>query len=647
MFKLVRVFLVTSAIAFAAVIAAVVSYRQSEVDQLIAFAESQNVALAQAFANTIRPRFSSYVTSALDSPKGALPARPETRAIHEVLTSLTAGLPVLKVKIYDLEGLTVYSSEPGEIGRYATDNPGFIIAAREGRPASRLTFRDRISSFSGTAQNRDLVESYLPIRQRDGPIEGAFELYSDVTPLVLRIEASTVKMAVGFFVLNGLLYGMLLVVVRRADGTIKRQYADITKKNATLESEVAERKRAQVALTEAHDKLEQRVEDRTRKLTEEIAERRRAEDNLRKQSRAVEQSPAMTIVTDLGGRIEYANPRFTRVTGYALEEITGKTPSILKSGETPRAEYERLWETITAGKEWRGEMHNRKKNGELFWALTSISPIMDQHGAVTHFLGISEDITQRKRVEEDARRHRNELAHTGRVIVMGEMATSLAHELNQPLTVISGYAQVCLDKLRSGEGTSEQMLDSVEQVAEQAQRASEIIRRTRSFLRKEEDERRPIDLNDTIRGVEDLLRVDAREQGATIDLGLADGLPPVWADFIQIQQVVLNLAHNGMEAMAGSDSNQRHLTIQTLAVDGGSVEVAVRDMGHGIPTENLARVFDPFFTTKPSGLGMGLAISRSIVEAHGGRIWTASNVGIGAVFRFALPCTEEPRTDDD
>lgn len=220
---------------------------------------------------------------------------------------------------------------------------------------------------------------------------------------------------------------------------------------------------------------------------------------------------------------------------------------------------------------------------------------------------------------------------------MGEMATSLAHELNQPLTVISGSAQVCLDKLRSGEGTSEELLDSVEQVAEQAQRASEIIRRTRNFLRKEEDERRLIDLNDTIRGVEDLLRVDAREQGATIDLGLAEGLPPVWADFVQIQQVVLNLAHNAMEAMAGSDSHQRQLTIQTSAVDGGSVEVAVRDTGHGIATENLARVFDPFFTTKPSGLGMGLAISRSIVEAHGGRLWAASNERIGAVFRFALP----------
>ncbi len=232
---------------------------------------------------------------------------------------------------------------------------------------------------------------------------------------------------------------------------------------------------------------------------------------------------------------------------------------------------------------------------------------------------------------------------------MGEMATSLAHELNQPLTVISGCAQVCLGKLHPGGGGREAILDSVEQIAEQARRASEIIRRTRSFLRKEEkeDARRSIDVNDAIRGIDDLLRADARELGAAIEFDLADRLPLVLADPIQLQQVVLNLAHNGMEAMAGSNSSRRHLAIQTSAVQGGFVEVAVRDAGHGIPAEILPRVFDPFFTTKPSGLGMGLAISRSVVEAHGGRLWATSSEGIGAVFRFRLPAIEAIRPDDD
>ena len=646
MFRLVRFFLFTSVIAALAVALAVVAYRKDEVQRLIDLAEGQNVTLARSFANTIWPRFSSYITTIPASEREALRARPETHALHEALMSLATGLPVLKVQIFNLDGLTIYSTEPHEMGVYGTNNPGFIIAARQGKPASKLTFRNQISTFEGRVMDRDLVETYLPIRVSDGPIEGVFELYSDVTALVTRIKTSTTNLLVGFVVVFGFLYAILFIVVRLADRTIKRQYADITEKNTTLEHEVAERTRTEMALTKAHDKLEQRVEERTRKLTEEIIERRRAEDNLRKLSRAVEQSPAMTVVTDIDGKIEYANPRFTQVTGYTLEEISGKTPRILKSGEMPAKEYERLWKTITAGKEWRGEIHNRKKNGELYWALTSISPITNQNGEVTHFLGISEDITQRKRVEEDARRHCNELAHAGRVVVMGEMATSLAHELNQPLAVISGCAQVCLDKLRSGNGKLPEMWDPIEQVAEQAQRASEIIRRTRRFLRKEEDERRPIDVNAAIHGIEDLLRVDAREQGAAIELDLTAGLPPVSADLVQLQQVILNLAHNGMEAMAGRGSNRRHLAIRTSAADGGVVEVAVHDTGPGIPAENQARIFDPFFTTKPSGLGMGLAISRSIVEAHGGRLWATANEGAGAVFQFTLPRAGKVRPDD-
>ena len=646
MFRLVRFFLFTSLIAAVAVTAAVITYRRDEVQRLINFAEVQNVILARSFANTIWPRFSSYVRSLPVTERDALRARPETNSLHEALRLLTVGLPVMKIQIFNLDGLTVYSTDPEEMGVYRTNNPGFIIAARQGKPASKLTFADQISTFEGTVVDRDVVETYLPIRVDNGSIEGVFELYSDVTPLVAGIRTSTVNLVIGFVVVFGFLYTILFVVVRVADRIIKRQYADISTKNATLEHEIAERKRIEAALTKAHDELEQRVEERTRKLTEEISERRRAENNLRKVSRAVEQSPAMTIITDIEGKIEYANPRFTQVTGYALEEIFGKTPRILKSGEMASQEYARLWKAITAGKEWRGEMHNKKKDGELYWALTFISPITDQNGAVTHFLGIAEDITEHKRVEEDARRHRNTLAHIGRVTVMGEMATSLAHELNQPLAVISGCAHICLDQLRSGRGDTEEMLDSLEQIAEQAQRASEIIRRTRRFLRPEEEEQRPIDVNDAIRGIEDLLRVDAREQGSAIDLDLADGLPPVSADLIQLQQVILNLAHNGMEAMAGCNPDRRHLSIQTSAADSGAVEVAVRDTGHGIPAANLARIFDSFFSTKPSGLGMGLAISRSIIEAHGGRLWANSSEGIGTVFRFILPSAKETCVDD-
>jgi PAS domain S-box-containing protein len=371
----------------------------------------------------------------------------------------------------------------------------------------------------------------------------------------------------------------------------------------------------------------------------EISDRKQAEENLRKLSRAVEQSPATTIITDPSGHIEYVNPRFTEVTGYTLQEVADKTPRVLKSGETPAETYQELWKTITAGREWRGELCNRKQDGTLYWASTSISPITNQEGTVTHFLGISEDITQRKRIEDEARRHRNELAHFGRVSIMGEMATSLAHELNQPLTVISGCAQLALDKLRSGTDKLEELADPLEQAAAQAERANEIIRRVRNFIQKADQEREAIEVNETVQDVFNLLRPDAREHGVAIKLDLPDDLPTVVADPIELQQVIVNLAHNGIEAMSENPSSSRLLTIRTSRHRNGMVEIAVHNPGEAISSDHLQHMFDPFFTTKPGGLGMGLSISRTIVEAHGGSLWAESAPGSGTVFRFTLPAS--------
>ncbi|MFQ6017423.1 MAG: sensor histidine kinase [Kiloniellaceae bacterium] len=522
-FRLIRFFFLTSAVAATAITVAFVLYRQNEIDRLVEFAENQNVALARSFANTIWPRFSSFVASAAGSDRDALRARPEIRDIQEAMKKVASGLPVLKVKIYNLEGLTVYSSEPSEIGQDKRNNPGFLSAAREGKPASKLTYRYTFSSFEGTIQDRDLVESYLPIRQGDGPIEGVFELYTDVTPMLAAVQRPA-NLMVWLSLMLGVLYGMLFLVVRRADRTIKEQYADITQKNAALQHEVSERKQAEQALKRAHDELEQRIQERTRELTEEIAERKRAED--------------------------------------------------------------------------------------------------------------------------EARRHRNELAHFGRVSIMGEMATSLAHELNQPLTVISGCAQFCTDSLRAGKGRPEKLLDALEQMAGQADRANKIIRRIRDFIHKEEPERRAVDVNGVIRGVADLLRSDAREHGTEVKLDLVESVPLVMADPIQIQQVILNLAHNGMEAMSDGGSTLPCLTIHTSAPGHGAVEIAVCDEGQGIPAETMDRVFEPFVTTKTHGLGMGLSISRSIVEAHGGRLWATSDGKTGSVFHFTVPVAEGSSSDD-
>jgi C4-dicarboxylate-specific signal transduction histidine kinase len=224
--------------------------------------------------------------------------------------------------------------------------------------------------------------------------------------------------------------------------------------------------------------------------------------------------------------------------------------------------------------------------------------------------------------------------------MIGEMATSLAHELNQPLTVISGCAQFCLNNLRGGAASQEKLLDAMEQTVEQAERATKIIRRVRNFIHKEEPRKERIDVNDAIRDIATLLRSDAREHGVEVKLGLAESLLLVNADPIQLQQVVLNLAHNGIEAMAEIETDSRLLRIESYGHGNGGVEVAVRDQGHGIPSEIREHLFDPFVTTKPHGLGMGLSISRSIVEAHGGRLWATSEHRNGSTFYFTLPASE-------
>jgi C4-dicarboxylate-specific signal transduction histidine kinase len=194
--------------------------------------------------------------------------------------------------------------------------------------------------------------------------------------------------------------------------------------------------------------------------------------------------------------------------------------------------------------------------------------------------------------------------------------------------------------LRSGAGRAEKLLDAMEQTVEQADRANSIIRRVRSFIHKENPERRAVDVNDIIDGIVDLLRLDAREYDAELRLDLAQSALPVIADPIQIQQVLVNLAHNGFEAMSAAALTSRHLSIQTRPPENGVVEVAVHNQGQGMPAETVERMFEPFFTTKSHGLGMGLSISRTIIEAHGGRLWATSDDSNGTTFYFTLPIVE-------
>lgn len=627
-----------------------------------------------------------------------------------------------------------------------------------------------------------------------------------------------------------------------------------------------------------------------------VIERSRTEAELLKLSRAVEQSPVSIVITDTQGNIEYVNPRFCASTGYAREEVLGRNPRLLKSGETPAEEYAQLWRAIASGREWKGEMHNRRKDGSLFWEHAHIMPVRTAGGRISHFLAVKEDITERKAAEStlreserrfrlfvqhaqdgifiydhasmrieyanpamlemfgaknlsevaaggdaiarvhpdfrEALRRRRELLgreerlppvevrflrldgtafeadvqatavdiggrrkvqvmvrdisvrkaaeaalramseerdsllrrlqleidhmpigfvmtdpelrvrdwnpamerifgysraeavgrhaidlvvrevekpfarehlrllretrstaaavslnrkkngetvlcewtdtslfdagdnfvglmgmvqditerkaleerdrmrqaqllHSARLVTMGEMASTMAHELNQPLTAIANFSGAGLRRLQDTPALHSAR-EILGMIAAQARRAGEIVWRMRDFARAEDAHFGPQNLNAVIREIAPVGELQARGQGVTIHYELGTGLPPVRADRVQVEQVLLNLVKNGIESMEGVEHG-RQLVVRTRRLNRDEVETAVADEGCGLPESMKPDVFPPFITTKQGGLGLGLSISRSIVEAHGGRLWCAPNEGGGTTFYFTLP----------
>ncbi|MCC6657002.1 MAG: PAS domain S-box protein [Rhodocyclaceae bacterium] len=366
-----------------------------------------------------------------------------------------------------------------------------------------------------------------------------------------------------------------------------------------------------------------------------------ADIQLRKLSAAVEQSPVAILITDTQGNIEYANPRFCKTTGYAFDEVRGRNPRFLKSGETPSGEYRRLWEAITRGEEWSGELHNRRKNGELFWEFVRIIPLVSEKGAVTNYLAVKEDISLRKELTAREQLRQELMLHHARLAAMGEMAAALAHELNQPLAAIANFSGVVENGLAAPEPDLARVREVARTIAEQALRAGDIVWRVREFSRKQPSRREPVDLNALVGDVVRLADIAARSREVAYEYDLAPGLPPAFIDRVQIEQVLLNLIRNGVEAMEDAAGEKRLTIASRLAEGGAAVQLSVRDCGCGLPDRIAVDLFTPFFTTKPEGMGMGLSISRGIVEAHGGRLWAAPNAGAGTTFYLTLPLAAE------
>ncbi|MCP4396746.1 MAG: SpoIIE family protein phosphatase, partial [bacterium] len=357
-FGLLRYFFLTSLTAFVVVTVVLGQlYHQTIMRQLVDLGERKNVALAHAFAHSQWAQITSFMKSASELEGERLQQHPAILPFQESLLNQVHGSDVVEVKIYTLDGLTVFSSERAQIGQLQEENPGFI-AARNAEILSSLITRKRFNALDRELKDRSLISSYIPLRRtpQSVKIDGVFELFSDVTPLLQQIKRAEIAVFGGIIAILAMLYLVLFLIVKRADTIIFRQSAE-----------------------------------------------------LKKLSQAVEQSVNTTIITDIHGNIEYVNPKFTESTGYTQEEVIGKNPWVLEGREQDAGQDEELWGAISSGEAWHGEFRNIHRDGTVYWEQATISPMYDDDGRMTHFIEVKEDISERKRAERALKKSQEQL----------------------------------------------------------------------------------------------------------------------------------------------------------------------------------------------------------------------------------------------
>jgi PAS domain S-box-containing protein len=371
------------------------------------------------------------------------------------------------------------------------------------------------------------------------------------------------------------------------------------------------------------------------------AKRRQAEAAKDKLAAIVETSDDAILSKTLEGIIISWNAGAERIYGYSANEIVGQHVSTLAPPEL-KGEVQGILERLSRGVSVDHlETQRVSKEGIRIDVSLTISPIKNERGIIIGASTIARDITARKKAEVEELRHREELAHLSRVTMLGELSGSLAHELNQPLTAILSNAQAAQRFLEHDSVDLDELRDILTDIVGQDIRAGEVIHRLRLLLKKGEVQQQPLDVNNTVQEVLKLIDGDLVNQGVTMHTKLAPALPTVKGDRVQLQQVLLNLVMNASDAMNSNSSTERQMVVCTELSDGEGVRFSVSDCGSGIAHDELEQVFEPFFTTKAHGLGLGLSVCRTIISAHGGKLWAANNAERGVTFHFTVPVSNE------
>lgn len=441
--------------------------------------------------------------------------------------------------------------------------------------------------------------------------------------------------------------------IRRSDGETRWLRAMLTPATdeagetdclVGLAEDITHFKEAEMRVNAQRDELARAVQLRTddllrtvTRLEEEIEQRKQVETEL-KRSEALfrslfEDNIVGVLFADIYGNITDANRAFLDMTGYSRSDLPLRWDT-MTAPEWSHISNMVVQNLIQAGSARPFEKEYFRKDGTRFPALVSVT-VLDR--ATWRCVAFVLDLTARKQAEGQVREVSAQLEQASRLSVMGEMVADLAHEIHQPLAVIANYANGSLLRVKKGQMTFGELKRRLKDISRESMRGAKIVKRVREFIRLREPERKPVDLNIVVLEALQLTRPERREHHVAVIVQLHRDLPRVWADAVQMTQVLVNLLLNAIQALGSLARERRKILVGTYVNDAGLVEVSVADNGPGIEVADQSRIFDRFFTTKTGGLGLGLAISRSIIESHGGQLWYDSVPGESALFRLTLP----------
>ena len=365
---------------------------------------------------------------------------------------------------------------------------------------------------------------------------------------------------------------------------------------------------------------------------------RRTMTNMR---RLTETIPAMVWAATPDGAIEYCNNRFLEYTGFSADEVTRDGWRNTIHPEDAARVYPVWMACARTGAPYRVEVRTLHAADHSYrWCLVSALPLVDHRGKILKWYGTILDIHDWKCAQEDLRNMHAELAHLTRVLTMGEITASIAHEVNQPLAAAVASSDSCVAWLANSPPNVDKARAAADRVVQAVTQASAVLQRIRTMFQKAPTEKIRLEINDVITEAISLVQPQLTSRSISLRTELQQDLPVVRGDRVQITQVILNLVINGIEATAKRDTENCGLVIQSRG-EGDEIRVLVADNGHGLDPKLMGQLFNPFFTTKTEGIGMGLSISKSIIEDHGGRLWATPNEPNGAIFQFALPASSE------